>query len=57
MADTTGEWHKPLARDVAEYSDAELNQFLDESKRRHGMYVIDVSDPENLPDSFFHRLR
>ena len=56
MAENAGEWHKTLAGDVAKYSGAELDGFLDESKSRHGMYVIDVSGPENLPaDSFLHR--
>ncbi|KAK8077066.1 hypothetical protein PG996_003236 [Apiospora saccharicola] len=57
MADNADQWQKPLARDVAEYSDAKLDEFLEKSKGRHGMYVIDVSEPENLPDSFINRLR
>ncbi|KAK7947741.1 uncharacterized protein PG986_008627 [Apiospora aurea] len=57
MAANADNGHKPLARDVAEYDDAELGAFLEESKRRHGMYVIDVTDPENLPQGFINRLR
>ncbi|KAK8009360.1 hypothetical protein PG991_011911 [Apiospora marii] len=56
MADDAGEWHEPLASDVARYSDAELDDLFDESKRKHGMCVIDVSDPDNLPDSSMNRL-
>ncbi|KAK8133402.1 hypothetical protein PG984_005414 [Apiospora sp. TS-2023a] len=57
MADNADQWQKPLARDVAEYSDAKLDECLEKSKGRHGMYVIDVSDPENLADSVINRLR
>ncbi|KAK8038499.1 hypothetical protein PG993_006910 [Apiospora rasikravindrae] len=57
MAAHAAKGQKPLARDVARYNDAELEEFLQESKNRHGMYVIDVSDPENLPQDFINRLR
>ncbi|KAK8095044.1 hypothetical protein PG997_001729 [Apiospora hydei] len=57
MAPSAEQWQAPLARDVAAYNDAELDAFLEESKRRHGAYVVDVADPENIPDEFITRLR
>ncbi|KAF2254618.1 hypothetical protein BU26DRAFT_537334 [Trematosphaeria pertusa] len=43
---------KLFARDIAAYSDAELDRYLEENRR-----YVDVEDPENLPDSFIQRLR
>ncbi|KAF2193575.1 hypothetical protein K469DRAFT_745128 [Zopfia rhizophila CBS 207.26] len=43
---------KLFARDLAAYSDAELDRYLEESGR-----VVEVEDPENLPESFIQRLR
>ncbi|KAF2191913.1 hypothetical protein K469DRAFT_735781 [Zopfia rhizophila CBS 207.26] len=43
---------KLFTRDLAAYSDAELDRYLEESRR-----VVEVEDPENLPDSFIQRLR
>ncbi|KAF2188832.1 hypothetical protein K469DRAFT_765828 [Zopfia rhizophila CBS 207.26] len=43
---------KLFARDLAAYSDAELNRYLEESGR-----VVEVEDPENLPEDFIQRLR
>ncbi|KAF2185518.1 hypothetical protein K469DRAFT_726674 [Zopfia rhizophila CBS 207.26] len=43
---------KLFTRDLAAYSDAELDQYLEESGR-----VVEVEDPENLPENFIQRLR
>ncbi|KAH8757881.1 hypothetical protein F5883DRAFT_428179, partial [Diaporthe sp. PMI_573] len=48
---------KYLARDVVAYSDAELDQYLEEHCLDGGPIVVDVEDPENLPESFIQRLR
>ncbi|KAL8642310.1 MAG: hypothetical protein Q9228_000988 [Teloschistes exilis] len=41
-----------FARDIAAYSDAELDRYLEENGR-----FVDVEDPENLPDDFIQRLK
>ncbi|KAF2757511.1 hypothetical protein EJ05DRAFT_486559 [Pseudovirgaria hyperparasitica] len=43
---------KLFARDIAAYSDAELDRYLVE----HGR-IVSVEDPDNLPDEFIQRLR
>ncbi|KAI0184601.1 hypothetical protein EV127DRAFT_474153 [Xylaria flabelliformis] len=57
MANTWNEPRKPLARSIAAYSDAELDTFLQESMRKHGVQLIDVEDPENLSETFINRLK
>lgn len=42
---------KVHARDIVAYSDAELDRYLDQ-RRFGGPIVVDVEDPENLPESF-----
>jgi hypothetical protein len=51
---TTG---KILARDITAFTDAELDQYLEEHSLEGGATAIDVADPENLPPSFIQRLR
>ena len=46
-----------LARDIAAYSDAELDRYLEESRIEGGAMVVNVKDPENIPESFIRRLR
>lgn len=48
---------KILARDLAAYTDAELDQYLQEHTVEGGPTVVDVADPENLPGDFVQRLR
>ncbi|KAF2189933.1 hypothetical protein K469DRAFT_683279 [Zopfia rhizophila CBS 207.26] len=43
---------KLFARDIAAYSDAELDRYLEETRR-----TVDIEDPENLPEDFIQRLR
>ncbi|KAI0864160.1 hypothetical protein F4860DRAFT_511016 [Xylaria cubensis] len=57
MANTGNEPRKPLAREIAAYSDAELDTFLQESMRKHGVQLIDVEDPESLSETFINRLK
>ncbi|KAI1733524.1 hypothetical protein F4680DRAFT_454864 [Xylaria scruposa] len=45
------------ARDIVAYSDAELDQYLEEHGLEGGAIHVDVKDPENLPPSFIQRLR
>lgn len=46
-----------LAHDLAAYTDAELDQYLDEHTTEGGPTVVDVADPENLSSDFIQRLR
>ncbi|KAI0423527.1 hypothetical protein F5Y09DRAFT_336517 [Xylaria sp. FL1042] len=48
---------KLFARDVVSYSDAELDRYLEEHTLENGTKIVDVEDPENLPESFINRLR
>ncbi|KAF2257131.1 hypothetical protein BU26DRAFT_546274 [Trematosphaeria pertusa] len=43
---------KLFARDIAAYSDTELDRYLAENGR-----IVEVEDPENFPDDFIQRLR
>ncbi|KAI5924571.1 hypothetical protein F4810DRAFT_709528 [Camillea tinctor] len=45
------------ARAIAAFSDAELDQYLEEHCLRGGIVTVEVEDPENLPPSFIQRLR
>ncbi|KAK4137335.1 hypothetical protein BT67DRAFT_453680 [Trichocladium antarcticum] len=49
-----------LARDLVAFSDAELDRYLEEQRLEGGCggaTAVRVQDPENLPESFIHRLR
>jgi hypothetical protein len=46
-----------LARDIAAFSDAQLDQDLTEHRLEGGAAAVHVQDPENLPESFIQRLR
>ncbi|KAH8746635.1 hypothetical protein F5883DRAFT_721544 [Diaporthe sp. PMI_573] len=48
---------KYFARDVVAFSDAELDQYLEEHRLDGGAMFVEVEDPENLPQSFIQRLR
>jgi hypothetical protein len=48
---------KYLASDVVAFSDAQLDQYLEEHRLDGGAMVVEVEDPENLPQSFIQRLR
>ncbi|CAN8097993.1 unnamed protein product [Discula destructiva] len=48
---------KYFARDVVAFSDAELDQYLEAHRLDGGAMVLEVEDPENLPESFIQRLR
>jgi hypothetical protein len=48
---------KILARDLAAYTDAELDQYLQEHTSEGGPAVVEVADPENLSGDFIQRLR
>ncbi|KAJ8113164.1 hypothetical protein ONZ43_g5214 [Nemania bipapillata] len=48
---------KPLARDIAALGDVELDRYLQEDCRDGDIIVVDVEDPENLPESLIQRLR
>ena len=48
---------KFYAHELAAYSDAELDQYLDEHRHGSGPMVVEVEDPENLPEIFIQRLR
>ena len=43
-----------LARDIAAYSDAELDRYLEEHRGENGWVDVDVKDPENLPESLYY---
>jgi hypothetical protein len=46
------------ARVIAAYSDAELDKYLDDHRLGNGgATIVDVEDPENLPEGFIQRLR
>ncbi|KAI0548078.1 hypothetical protein F4679DRAFT_585836 [Xylaria curta] len=57
MANTGNEPRKLLAREIAAYSDAKLDNLLQESMRRHGVQIIEVEDPENLSETFINCLK
>lgn len=57
MASSEPTASKYFACDVAAYSDAELDHFLEEHRLDGGAMVVEVEDPENLPQSFIQRLR
>jgi hypothetical protein len=57
MASSESISRKYFARDVVAYSDAELDQYLEECCVDGGPMVVDVEDPENLPETFIQRLR
>ncbi|KAH6627387.1 hypothetical protein F5144DRAFT_271580 [Chaetomium tenue] len=46
-----------LAGEVAEFTDAELDQYLEASRLPNGDRMVEVEDPDNLPESFIQRLR
>jgi hypothetical protein len=61
---------KLFARDIARYSDAELDQYLEANGRsgfppnfmvskvaKFTQRLVDVQDPENLPEDFIQTLR
>ncbi|KAI1306664.1 hypothetical protein F5Y03DRAFT_354120 [Xylaria venustula] len=48
---------KWLARDLIALSDVELDQYLEQNRLECGVRVVDVEDPENVPESFIERLR
>lgn len=46
------------ARVIATYSDAELDKYLNDHRLGNGgPTIVNVEDPENLPESFIERLR
>ncbi|KAK3935963.1 putative ankyrin [Diplogelasinospora grovesii] len=47
---------KIFARDLVAFTDAELDQYLDEHRLEGRALAIDVEDLENLPESFIQRL-
>ncbi|KAI0976493.1 hypothetical protein F4678DRAFT_417362 [Xylaria arbuscula] len=49
-----GKW---LARDLVALSDVELDRYLEQNRLECGVRVVDVEDPENVPESFIERLR
>lgn len=57
MASSDFPTRRYLAREVIAYSDAELDQFLEEHALDGGAMVVEVEDPENLPETFIQRLR
>lgn len=57
MASSEDPAPKYFARDIAAYSDAELDQYLEEHRLDGGAMAVEVEDPENLPQSFIERLR
>ncbi|KAH8747275.1 hypothetical protein F5883DRAFT_653602 [Diaporthe sp. PMI_573] len=58
MASTQNSSRRVLARVIAAYSDVELDQYLKKCRLQGGgATVVDVEDPENLPESFIQRLR
>lgn len=48
---------KLYARDLAAYTDSELDQYLENQRRELGTATVVVEDPQNLPESFIQRLR
>jgi hypothetical protein len=46
-----------LAHDIVAFTDAELDQYLEDHTLEGGATVIHVADPDNLPPSFIQRLR
>ncbi|KAF3768225.1 hypothetical protein M406DRAFT_349700 [Cryphonectria parasitica EP155] len=48
---------KLFACDIAAYSDAELDRYLEGQRLSSGVRLVEVEDPENLPGSFIQRLR
>lgn len=48
---------KVLAREIAAYTDAELDEYLEKHSLEDGTVIVQVHDPENLPESFIYRLR
>lgn len=48
---------RPLVRDLASLGDAELDRYLQEFCRHGNITLVEVDDPENLPESFIQRLR
>jgi hypothetical protein len=57
MASSQSAPRKYFARDVAAYNNTELDQYLEEHCVDGRAIVVDVEDPENLPESFIQRLR
>ncbi|KAJ3567270.1 hypothetical protein NPX13_g6827 [Xylaria arbuscula] len=57
MADPKPQRQKWLASEVAAFSDTELDNFIEESRLQCGIAMVEVEDPENLPESFIQRLR
>lgn len=46
-----------LASELAAFTDAELDHYLEASRLPNGDCMVQVVDPDNLPDSFINRLR
>lgn len=46
-----------LASEVVAFTDAELDQYLEASRLPNGDRMVQVVDPDNLPDIFINRLR
>ena len=45
------------ASEVVAFTDAELDQYLEASRLPNGDCMVEVDDPDNLPESFIQRLR
>ncbi|KAK3296497.1 uncharacterized protein B0H64DRAFT_374577 [Chaetomium fimeti] len=46
-----------LASEVAAFTDTELDQYLEAGRLPNGDRMVEVEDPDNLPESFIQRLR
>ncbi len=57
MTDQEPTPEKRYARELVAMSDAELNSYLDRHCSASGLIVLEVHDPENMPDSLIQRLR
>ena len=46
-----------LASEVVAFTDAELDRYLEANRLPNGDRMVEVEDPDNLPESFIQRLR
>ncbi|KAI0541774.1 hypothetical protein GGR58DRAFT_386548 [Xylaria digitata] len=57
MSSPGREPRKLFACEIVSFTDVELDKYLEERRAQCGITVVDVEDPENLPESFIQRLR
>ena len=46
-----------LAHNITTYNNAEFNRYLEEYHSKNGWVIINIKNPENLPENFIQRFK